>query len=370
MKILVIQQKMIGDVLVSALLAEHIKKELGFDVEVHYMIHTGTKDVVLNNFFIDKIHLFNPDKRKSKKYRKSFIKQLRSESYDILIDAYGKIETALISKLTRVPKRISYFKKYTQFLYTDLVKKSKLSKSNVGLTIEERICLLEPLGIKPDFKTTPKIFITDKEKKEIKSYVDSFGLDNTKKTYMLSVIGSSMDKTYPISYMSELINELADNIEGNFLLNYIPNQIEIAKKIYNNCSEKAKAKIYFDLLGRNLREFIVLMDFCDVIIGNDGGAINIAKALDKPSYIIFSPRINKESWNTYEDGVYHKTVHLKDFNKDIIVKKTPKELKKKSTELYLNFKPSYFKKDLISFVKELEKRDLEKYKLADSVILK
>ena len=36
------------------------------------------------------------------------------------------------------------------------------------------------------------------------------------------------------------------------------------------------------------------MNECVVIIGNDGGAINMAKALNKPSFIIFSPWIEKK----------------------------------------------------------------------------
>jgi heptosyltransferase-2 len=47
-------------------------------------------------------------------------------------------------------------------------------------------------------------------------------------------------------------------------------------------------KIYFDLLGGDLRGFIGILNQCNVIVGNDGGATNMAKALGKPSFIIFS----------------------------------------------------------------------------------
>ena len=369
MKILVIQQKMIGDVLVSALLAEHIKKHLNHKVEVHYMIHTNTKDVVLHNTFIDKIHLFDLKQRKNYKYKFAFLQSIRKEKFDVVIDVYSKIETAIIARLSGAPKRISHFKKYTKFLYTDVVTKSEKLNSNVGLTIEERIDLLAPLGIKPDYTVTPKIFITDSEKQNIDVLLNQHQLDRTRKTFMVSIIGSSNNKTYPLNYMAEVVDYIAETTDCNLLFNYIPNQIEEAKKVFKACKKTTQEKIYFDLLGRNLREFIVLMDFCDAIIGNDGGAINMAKALNKPSFIIFSPWINKESWNTYEDNTFHKTIHLKDYRKTLLKEYTKKELKENCKTLYLDLKPSLFSNELRNFISELEQKDLKKYKLEDSVIV-
>ena len=70
------------------------------------------------------------------------------------------------------------------------------------------------------------------------------------------------------------------------------------------------------------------MNQCDVIIGNDGGAINMAKALQKPSFIIFSPWIEKKIWATFEDGIHHLSVHLNDYKPQLFIGKKEKELTK------------------------------------------
>ena len=57
MKVLVIQIKMIGDVLASTVICEAIKKEHP-DWEVHYLIQKSTFPVVENNPFIDKVIFF------------------------------------------------------------------------------------------------------------------------------------------------------------------------------------------------------------------------------------------------------------------------------------------------------------------------
>ncbi len=188
---------------------------------------------------------------------------------------------------------------------------------------------------------------TDKEASEI---FDQHHLDRAKKTVMISIIGSSANKTYPLAYMSEVVDFVSIKINANILFNYIPNQLELAQEVYNNCAEETKKNIFFNLLGKDLREFIIIMDSCDLIIGNDGGAINMAKALSKPSFIIFSPWIEKQMWSTFEDGKLHDSVHLLDYQPHLIEEKTKKQLKDNSIALYPNLKPSYFKSKLSLFI--------------------
>src|SRR5690606_25643819 len=93
----------------------------------------------------------------------------------------------------------------------------------------------------------------------------------------------------------------------------------------------------------SLRDFIGLMDACDFIIGNDGGAINMAKALNKPSFTIYSPLINKLGWNSFEDGNQHISVHLKDYVPNIFKNLSRKDIKIQNERLYLEFHPELFK---------------------------
>ena len=127
---------------------------------------------------------------------------------------------------------------------------------------------------------------------------------------------------------------------------------QCAKIVFDACKPSTQEKIYFDLLGGELRGFIALMNQCDLIIGNDGGAINMAKALEKPSFIIFSPWIEKKIWATLEDGIHHISVHLNDFKPQLLASKTEKELKKKALSLYQEFEPELFKDKIELFLKQ------------------
>jgi len=57
MKILVVQQKMIGDVLTSTVICESLKKEYP-DSTVDYLVYSNAKPVIKNNPFFDNIFEF------------------------------------------------------------------------------------------------------------------------------------------------------------------------------------------------------------------------------------------------------------------------------------------------------------------------
>lgn len=349
MKILVIQQKMIGDVLVSSILCDNLRKAYP-NAQIDYMVYESTIAVLEGNTSFDHLILFKEKHRQSKWEYFKLIQSVRKEKYDVVIDAYSKLESWLIVLFSGAKQKISYWKKGRSFLYTDTVKRIQSSKTNLGLIIDQRLALLDPLHLNIELETFPKIHVNQKERDFALSLFKSNGIDSSKKTIMLSIIGSGLDKTYPLEYMSQLIDFIADKGEVNLLLNYIPKQINEATQIYNGCKEGTKQKIYFSVLGKNIREFIAIMNQCDLIIGNDGGAINMAKALKKPSYIIFSPWIDKKGWATFEDGINHVSVHLKEFRPELFEHKTDKIIKKETFSLYKEFYPELIIPSLDTFL--------------------
>lgn len=350
MKILVIQQKMIGDVLISSIICNNLRKAFP-NAQIDYLVYESTLAVLQNNTSIDNIILFQEKHRKSKRELLNLSLTIRAAKYDLIIDAYSKLESWFIVLLSGAKRKISYKKKGRTFLYTDSVPFEEFPKTNLGLAIERRLSLLEPLDLKIELDPLPKLFVTGKENQNALSLLEQHHIKKDRKTVMVSLLGSDNLKTYPLKYMAKVIDYIADNHDVNILFNYFPKQKKDAEIVFNSCKTSTQEKIYFDLLASDLRGFIALMNQCDLIIGNDGGAINIAKALGKKSFIIFSPWIEKKVWATLEDGIQHISVHINDFKPELIVSKTEKELKKNALSLYHEFKPEFFKDKIVLFLK-------------------
>ena len=351
MKILVIQQKMIGDVLVSSIICNNLRTAYP-EAQIDYLVYASTTPVLEGNPSIDNIILFEEKHRKSKKELLKLGFQLRNEKYDLLIDAYSKLESWILVLLSNAKRKISYKKPGRNILYTDNVPFEPFPKTNLGLAIERRLSLLEPLNLKIKTDPIPKLFVSEKENQEAIALFEKHNVRKDRKTVMISLLGSEKLKTYPLEFMSKVVDYIADHFDVNILFNYFPKQIEEAKIVFDTCKPSTQQKIYFDLLGGDLRSFIGLVNQCDLIIGNDGGAINMAKALEKPSFIIFSPWIEKKIWATFEDGIHHLSVHLKDYRSDLFEQKTEKMLKKEALPLYQEFKPEFFKDKIELFLNQ------------------
>ncbi len=349
MKILVIQQKMIGDVLLSSILCNNLKKAYP-NAQINYLVYESTTPVLEGNPNIDNLILFKKKHRKNNRELLQLAWEIRKEKYDLVIDAYSKLESWVFVFLSGAKQRISYKKKGRSFLYTDNIPFITFPRTNLGLAIERRLSLLKPLNLAIDIDPFPKIYLTDSENQVAKDLFKKYQVQENRKTIMISLIGSDGSKTYPKEFMSEVVNAIGENYDVNILFNYFPKQLKLAEEIYKNCSKVTQEKIYFDLLGNDLRAFIAIMNQCDMIIGNDGGAINIAKSLNKPSFIIFSPWIEKKIWATFEDNIHQVSVHLKEFKPELFEKYSEKELKEKTPELYQEFKPELFKELLGEFV--------------------
>ncbi|WP_276380605.1 glycosyltransferase family 9 protein [Flavobacterium sp. H4147] len=351
MKILVIQQKMIGDVLVSSIICNNLRTAYP-NAQIDYLVYASTTAVLEGNPNIDNIILFEEKHRQSKKELLNLGLQIRKEKYDLVIDAYSKLESWILVFLSNAKRRISYKKPGRSFLYTDNVPFEPFPKTNLGLAIERRLSLLEPLDLKIEIDPVPKLFVSEKENQEAIAIFEKHQVRKDRKTVMISLLGSEKLKTYPLEFMSKVVDYIADFTDVNILFNYFPKQLEEAKTVFNACKPSTQEKIYFDLLGGDLRSFIGIVNQCDLIIGNDGGAINMAKALEKPSFIIFSPWIEKKIWATFEDGIHHLSVHLKDYHEDLFEGKSEKTLKKEALSLYQEFKPEYFKDKIESFLEK------------------
>ncbi|WP_412561334.1 glycosyltransferase family 9 protein [Winogradskyella sp. MIT101101] len=355
MKILIIQQKMIGDVLATSILFEAIKHKYP-DAELHYVINSHTYPVVAENPFIDQFQFFTPEHEKSKRKLWQFANQLRKENFDVVIDIYSQISSNIIALRSKAKTKISLDKGHNALIYNHRFKNKSKTNTNAGLAIENRLQLLEPLEIDTTTIVRPKIYLTDSEKNNAKQFLESNGIDLEKPLFMIGVLGSGKDKTYPFAYMAKVINNIvAEQPDSQILFNYIPKQEADAKAILELCSAETQEQIHFEVFGKSLRDFLAITSHCEALIGNEGGAINMAKALYIPTFTIFSPWIKKEAWNMFDDGKKHVSVHLKDYDEQNYKGIShPKELKSKTFELYEDFKPSYFEEELKEFLKRLD----------------
>ncbi|AWA30163.1 glycosyl transferase [Flavobacterium magnum] len=337
LKILVIQQKMIGDVLATSIICNNLKQRYP-DARVDYLIYPFTQPVILNNPNIDHVVLFDDRYRKSKMALLGFALRLRRQQYDIVIDAYGKTESNLIVLFSGAKVKLGFYKKYTRFLYTQTVREIPAPLTNAGTALENRMNLLNLLAPGATADIRPKIWLTEAEIENGKKILERHQVTSGN-IFMIGVLGSGDNKTYPFPYMAKLLDFIVARTGAVLLFNYMPSQSEEAKTIYSLCLPQTQRQIRLDVVPGSIREFLSITYHCRALIGNEGGAVNMAKAIGVPTFTVFSTWIKKEAWSSFEDGTTNVSVHLKDFKPELYGAKSPKEMKKQAKELYLEYQP-------------------------------
>ncbi|EHQ04436.1 glycosyl transferase family 9 [Gillisia limnaea DSM 15749] len=354
MKILIIQQKMIGDVLTSSILFEALRKEFP-KAELHYLIYPHTKPVVENNPFIDKLIEYDPGIGKDPIRFLKFLNFIRKESYTVVIDIYSKISSGIIAKYSGASIRLGFQKNYTHAFYTQTFNYKEKPETQAGLAIENRTQVLEAFHKNFPRDLKPKIHISSEEKENFRKKLEKQGVNLEHPLIMCGILGSSAMKTYPGNYMAFLLDEVIKQApKAQILFNYLPWQKTEAKNIYNQCKTKTQSQIFFNIYESSLNGFMLNCANCDLYFGNEGGAANIMKALDKPTFSIHSPIIKKNYWAIYEDGEKHVSVHLEDFQPQLF-KTCPRRYNKKlNTTLYQKLKPELLSLKLSNFLKNFK----------------
>lgn len=349
-KVLIIQNKRIGDVLISSVIANNLKKKYP-NSQVHLLTYPFTTGVIENNPNIDKIIKINEKELKKIPNLINEILKIRKEKYDVIFDPYSKFQSRMMCKFGGAKKTIGHKsrKKIGNLLgyYTNPVAILEEKNHFAGKAIEDRIHLLQHYETFENIDYEPKIYLTDQEQKY--TFPEKY---SSKPVIMMGILGSTPQKSMPYEYVATIADYIAQNFKCFLLFNYAPNQKQEAQKIYELCHKKEA--IIMDIYAPSIRDFAVIMNKCSLLISNEGGSVHIAKALQKPTFTIFSPYINKADWSSFEDGIFHKSVHLLDYFPNAISELTYekyKEIEKNPRELYLKLTPQHIIPELELFLK-------------------
>jgi heptosyltransferase-2 len=245
---------------------------------------------------------------------------------------------------------VGHYKWYTKFFYT----KTVVPDADCNATANAYRLLLSKTALNKEVGMIyPQIHLRQEEIEKAKTAIKE-NCDTSKPIFMIGILGSGKNKSLPPKYMAETIDIIANTKDVQMLFNYMPNQLEDVKAIYDLCTKETQAKINLAFYAKNLRDFIALQSQCDALIGNEGGATNMAKALNVPTFTIYAPWINRTSWNIKEETGFYDIIHLSDYYPELY-QKHAKNYKALAFEWYEKLKPVLFAEKLKAFVLRVTK---------------
>jgi len=293
MEILIVKLSAIGDV-VHTLPALNVLNHGFPESKITWLVEEKAYDIIKDHPYLKKV-IVSKRKRWLKNLKKpslwyftlkeviSFVRELRSQEYDLIIDFQGLLKSGLLIFLSRGKRKAGYDK--TRELSHLFLNEKVPAYPKDKHAVERNTNLVKYLGAGVDGRTGFKIFISEENKRNIELL---FSANELKTSRPLIVINSQA--TWPTKLWQPLkVAKLSDRLKENYGAqiiftggegDYFPNKdiLSLMKYTAVNCSGKT-----------SLKELAYLLSLSDLMITMDSGPMHIASAMGTPTVAIFGP---------------------------------------------------------------------------------
>jgi lipopolysaccharide heptosyltransferase I len=266
MKVLVVKLSSLGD-LFHALPAVHSVRE-GLGAEIHWVVNAEYAD--LARCFSDVSRVIPFPRRTMSRDWLSFLRGLRAERYDLVLDLQGLLKSAFVAFAARGRRRIgpSFAREGTRLLYRELAGKKDRDRHVVA----EILDVATYLHLAPAAPAFPLEF-------------PAYASDLPRPRIALAPMSRWPSKNWPAPCYADAARRIRAVKGGSVCITGGPADRPVCAAIESAVGKPAAnvaGQLSLVQLGGLLREM-------DLVIGNDSGPVHMAAAVGTPTLAIFGP---------------------------------------------------------------------------------
>lgn len=288
-KIVVRGTNWIGDAIMSVPALRELSR-LFPDAEIVLHVKPLVEGLFEDSDFIDRVLRV---KKMSSRIRRTIDQadQLGEEDFDLAVLFPNSFESAVTTKLAKIPHRIGYNKDLRGLLLTEPIAvpewKDKRHEVfyylNLIAEIERRF-----LGTSTVVQNTPDatLDISDQRREGALTMLRSVGIDTGKKVVAIGAGSTnSRAKRWRLENFAALIDKLYSELNVQTVLMGSPSETEIAAELVS-----LTISTPFDLTGKtNTAEAAAVLSVADLLVSNDMGLAHVAPAVRTKTAVIFGP---------------------------------------------------------------------------------
>jgi len=263
-KILVIQIKQLGDVLVCTPAVRAIKKQYP-EAEIHFLTQNPANQMLAHNPYIHKLWKYPKDSPVKETFKLAM--ELRRENFDWVIDYFNKPVSATITWLTGAKVRLGYNKKGRRWAYTH----PTTPKAQTLYSADERTALLAPLGITSE-DLTLDFPITEADRTEAKRLLKQLGHNPSKPLITLSPVSRRAFRTWSPERFAQAANQIIKESGGQLLFLWGPGEESFIEPIRPLLDQPDLG----DYAPPSLAVMAGIFEQASLHFGNDNGPMHIA----------------------------------------------------------------------------------------------
>ncbi|MFZ5948160.1 MAG: glycosyltransferase family 9 protein [Stygiobacter sp.] len=272
LRILIVRQDRIGDVVLSTPLPREIKKVYPNSF-VAVMVRNYTKDIYLNNPYVDEIIIYDETKKGFKNFLED-VKKIKKYKFTHALMLLPNEKINYLLFFAGIPFRIGVGHKLYQFItFTKFVDRKKYNP--LRHEADYSLDLIRKIGIEPT-STDPEIFLSDNEKikaNEIKRTL----VNNDQKLIGINTSSGNSAPNLPLEEYKRLILKLSNEKRIKVVITDI-NPDDSIKNLPN---------VIYPMTS--LRNDILIFSILDLLISSSTGPMHICSALKVKTLSLFCP---------------------------------------------------------------------------------
>ena len=275
MKVLIIQLRQLGDILLTTPVIRAIKESMP-DAQVDFMTYPMGRLIIPGNPLVRK-HILAPQEGVLDAL--SFARSLRNERYDVVFDFMATPRSAVIARLVPAFERIA-FSTSRSMLFTQTIPRGRAD----DYIVREKFRLLKPIGINPS-DVRMMLPLDDKDFVVPKNFFGSQeALLSSKLRVVLSPTHRRAERRWPLERWAELAVWLEWSQNAQVIWIWGPGEeqeIDAVMHLAQGAGIKSPRTTF--------RELAALIKGSHLFIGNSNGPSHVAVAMDTPSIQLHGP---------------------------------------------------------------------------------
>lgn len=289
-RILVCQQRQIGDALLVTPALELLKKRFP-QAELHLFTEAKCEPLLRGNPHIDSLVLLNRQELRGLWAQMAWYRRVTAAGYDLVADFQQLPRCRMLTLFSRAPVRLSFPSAWSRLgLYTHAVRPAP------GYAAATKVSLLAPLGITWRGER-PRIWLTDDERARARALLETLGLREGQRLVSVDPTHRRASKRWPAASWARLLDRLGEvRPDLRFLLLRGPGEDEEVRALRAACARPQR--ILLPDAAPDLRLSAACMAGAALHLGGCSAPRHMAVALNVPSLVI--PGASGPEW-TYPD---------------------------------------------------------------------
>lgn len=272
-KILLIQLRKLGDVILSTPLIEAIKIKYPKS-KVYFMVESNYLEVVKDNPFLDGVIVRNFDSSLLEEIK--LWRKIAQHKFDVVIDILHNPRTAYYVFFSGAKWRIAFQNPARRIFYN-----VNVPWENRGYSVFVRFELLEPLGI--EGKNTNLCFpLPTVAKEKVDNLLSKWGLGREDFLITFDVTSVWEVRRWPKEYFACLADLLAEEFNARIVFTFGPGEEEYVKQTISLTKKRHCLSP-----SLTLKEFGALIARANLHIGTDSAPKYIAFSQKTPNFTIY-----------------------------------------------------------------------------------